>query len=62
MTDAGRRCPTAMSNASRTSSVRRWSAIASAVPKMLVNGRSENALVFDGIFFESSLKSIFFAS
>ena len=24
---------------------------ASAVPKMLVNGRSENALFFDGIFF-----------
>ena len=36
--------------------------LASAVPEMLVNGRSENALFFDGIFFESSLKSIFFAS
>ena len=35
---------------------------ASAVPNMLVNGRSENALFFDGIFFESSLKSIFFVS
>ena len=26
---------------------------ASAVPKMLVNGRSENALFVDGIFFAS---------
>ena len=35
---------------------------ASAVPKMLVNGRSEDVIFFDGVFFESSLKSIFFAS
>ena len=35
---------------------------ASAVPKVRVNGRSEDVIFFDGVFFESSLKSIFFAS
>ena len=34
----------------------------SAVPKVRVNGRSEDVIFFDGVFFESSLKSIFFAS
>ena len=37
-------------------------AVASAVPKVRVNGRSEDVIFFDGVFFESSLKSIFFAS
>ena len=36
--------------------------LASAVPKVRVNGRSEDVIFFDGVFFESSLKSIFFAS
>ena len=36
--------------------------VASAVPKVRVNGRSEDVIFFDGVFFESSLKSIFFAS
>ena len=31
---------------------------ASAVPKMLVNGQSENALFVGGAFFETSLKSM----
>ena len=35
---------------------------ASAVPKMRGNGRSEDVIFFDGVFFESSLKFIFFAS
>ena len=40
-----------------------WSAaFASAVPKMRGNGRSEDVIFFDGVFFEPSLKSIFFAS
>ena len=38
------------------------SGCASAVPKVRVNGRSEDVIFFDGVFFESSLKSIFFAS
>ena len=33
---------------------------ASAVPKMRGNGRSEDVIFFDGVFFEPSLKSIFF--
>ena len=36
--------------------------LGSAVPKVRVNGRSEDVIFFDGVFFESSLKSIFFAS
>ena len=35
---------------------------ASAVPKMRGNGRSEDVIFFDGVFFERSLKSIFFVS
>ena len=35
---------------------------ASAVPKMRVNGRGEDVIFFDGVFFKSSLKSIFFVS
>ena len=35
---------------------------ASAVPKMRVNGRGEDVIFFDGVFFEPSLKSIFFVS
>ena len=35
---------------------------ASVVPKVRVNGRSEDVIFFDGVFFEPSLKSIFFAS
>ena len=35
---------------------------ASAVPKMRGNGRSEDVIFFDGVFFEPSLKSIFFVS
>ena len=38
------------------------SAGASAVPKMRVNGRGEDVIFFDGVFFKSSLKSIFFVS
>ena len=34
----------------------------SAVPKMRVNGRGEDVIFFDGVFFKSSLKSIFFVS
>ena len=37
-------------------------ASASAVPKMRVNGRGEDVIFFDGVFFKSSLKSIFFVS
>ena len=36
--------------------------VASAVPKMRVNGRGEDVIFFDGVFFKSSLKSIFFVS
>ena len=36
--------------------------LASAVPKMRVNGRGEDVIFFDGVFFEPSLKSIFFVS
>ena len=35
---------------------------ASAVPKMRVNGRGEDVIFFDGVFFEPSLRPIFFAS
>ena len=35
---------------------------ASAVPKMRVPGRSEDVIFFDGVFFEPSLKPIFFVS
>ena len=35
---------------------------ASAVPEMRGNGRSEDVIFFDGVFFKSSLKSIFFVS
>ena len=35
---------------------------ASAVPKMRVNGRGEDVIFFDGVFFKPSLKSIFFVS
>ena len=35
---------------------------ASAVPKRRVNGRGEDVIFFDGVFFKSSLKSIFFVS
>ena len=35
--------------------------IATAVPKMPVDGRCEDVIFFDGVFFESSLTSIFFA-
>ena len=34
---------------------------ATAVPKMPVDGRCEDVIFFDGVFFESSLTSIFFA-
>ena len=34
---------------------------ASAVPKMRVDGRCEDVIFFDGVFFEPSLTSIFFA-
>ena len=34
---------------------------ASAVPKMGVDGRCEDVIFFDGVFFEPSLTSIFFA-
>ena len=37
-------------------------ATASAVPKMRVNGRGEDVIFFDGVFFKPSLKSIFFVS
>ena len=37
-------------------------AAASAVPKMRVNGRSEDVIFFDGVFFKPLLKSIFFVS
>ena len=32
------------------------------VKKMRVNGRGEDVIFFDGVFFKSSLKSIFFVS
>ena len=35
--------------------------VATAVPKMPVDGRCEDVIFFDGVFFESSLTSIFFA-
>ena len=35
---------------------------ASAVPKVRGNGRCEDVILFDGVFFEPSLKSIFFVS
>ena len=35
---------------------------ASAVPKVRGNGRCEDVIFFDGVFFEPSLKSIFFVS
>ena len=35
---------------------------ASAVPKVWVNSRSEDVIFFDGVFFEPSLKPIFFVS
>ena len=35
---------------------------ASAVPKMRVDGRCEDVIFFDGVFFEPSLTSIFFAT
>ena len=34
----------------------------SAVPKMPVDGRCEDVIFFDGVFFEPSLTSIFFAT
>ena len=34
---------------------------ATAVPKMPVDGRCEDVIFFDGVFFEPSLTSIFFA-
>ena len=34
---------------------------ATAVPKMRVDGRCEDVIFFDGVFFEPSLTSIFFA-
>ena len=37
-------------------------ACASAVPKVRGNGRCEDVIFFDGVFFEPSLKSIFFVS
>ena len=37
------------------------SLIATAVPKMPVDGRCEDVIFFDGVFFEPSLTSIFFA-
>ena len=44
-----------------------WSEIgvgeeANAAPEMRGNGRSEDVIFFDGVFFEPSLKSIFFVS
>ena len=36
--------------------------LASAVPKVRGNGRCEDVIFFDGVFFEPSLKSIFFVS
>ena len=36
-------------------------ASATAVPKMPVDGRCEDVIFFDGVFFEPSLTSIFFA-
>ena len=35
---------------------------ASAVPKVRGNGRSEDVIFFDGVFFKPSMKSIFFVS
>ena len=35
--------------------------VATAVPKMPVDGRCEDVIFFDGVFFEPSLTSIFFA-
>ena len=35
---------------------------ASAVPKVWVNSRGEDVIFFDGVFFEPSLKPIFFVS
>ena len=35
---------------------------ATAVPKMPVDGRCEDVIFFDGVFFEPSLKSVFFAT
>ena len=35
---------------------------ASAVPKVWVNSRGEDVIFFDGVFFEPSLKGIFFVS
>ena len=37
------------------------STVATAVPKMPVDGRCEDVIFFDGVFFEPSLTSIFFA-
>ena len=37
------------------------SMVATAVPKMPVDGRCEDVIFFDGVFFEPSLTSIFFA-
>ena len=37
------------------------SSVATAVPKMPVDGRCEDVIFFDGVFFEPSLTSIFFA-
>ena len=35
--------------------------VATAVPNMPVDGRCEDVIFFDGVFFEPSLTSIFFA-
>ena len=40
----------------------RVATVASAVPKVRGNGRCEDVIFFDGVFFEPSLKSIFFVS
>ena len=36
--------------------------VVSAVPKVCVNSRGEDVIFFDGVFFEPSLKGIFFVS
>ena len=36
--------------------------VASAVPKVCVSSRGEDVIFFDGVFFEPSLKGIFFVS
>ena len=60
--NSSRITPDMMMLSSRCACMRNDPPTASAVPKMRVNGRGEDVIFFDGVFFKSSLKSIFFVS